>query len=286
MRLIKSFFILLMFLPLGACISMKQSTAVTSNGFEQGISIVHSLPKALPGGVSPVPGVPYVFILPDSAATLLVPVPFIGEAVVSQVHQSTSNAYKNKFASADPYYYAFDSLQKTPFYKADNAPYKLYPYVVIQQGFDDVYRASLVYHIEGPNWVGRYLYHLPTTYPKAQFVNTPPAEIKSLQQELSSGADQLTELLKRDDVGKLAPHGKKAKLGSLFIVSSKIAGLVSPEVLAYPNIDIVEEASNYVIARIAGDIKTDGQSGGMMFGIHYFHKNQLHTYAVTAEDKH
>ena len=103
--------------------------------------------------------------------------------------------------------------KKTPFYKADNAPYKLYPYVVIQQGYDDVYRASLVYHVEGPNWVGRYLYHLPTTYPKAQFANTPPSEIKSLQQDLSAGTDELLSLLKRDDVGELAAHGKKAQIG-------------------------------------------------------------------------
>ncbi|HSX50433.1 MAG TPA: hypothetical protein VLF09_05725 [Cellvibrio sp.] len=276
---------LLLVMSLTACVSMKESTAVASRGFEQGISVVHELPKNLPGGVSPVPGVPYVFILPDSAATLLVPVPFIGEAVVGQLHQSTTNTYKNKFTSADPYYYAFDSLQKTPFYKPNNAPYKLYPYVVIQEGFDNVYRASLVYHIEGPNWVGRYLYHLPTTYPKSQFAKTPPSEIKSLQQDLSAGADKLSELLTRDDEGDLVAHGKKAKLGSLFLVSGKIAGLVSPDVLAYPNIDIIEESSDHVIARIAGDIKTDGQSGGMMFGIHYFHKNQLHTYTVTAEDK-
>lgn len=285
MRFINVCGLLLVILSLHACISMKESTAVKSNGFEQGISVVHELPKTLPGGSSPIPGVPYLFILPDSAATLLVPIPFIGDAVVNQIHQSTSNAYKNKFSAADPYDYAVKSLQKTPFYKAETAPYKLYPYVVIQQGYDDVYRASLVYHVEGPNWVGRYLYHLPTTYPKAQFANTPPSEIKSLQQDLSAGADELSDLLKRDDMGQLAPHGEKAKLGSLFIVSSKISGLVSPEVLAYPNIDIIEEDNDHVIARIAGDMKTDGQSGGMMFGIHYFHKNQLHTYKVTAEDK-
>lgn len=283
MKFINYFGLLIMALMLGACVSMKESTAVNHNGFEQGISVVHGLPKILPGKSSPIPGVPYVFILPDSAATLLVPIPFVGDAVVNQMHQSTSNAYKNKFTAADPYEYALKSLQKTSFYKAENATYKLYPYAVIQQGYDDIYRVSLVYHVEGPNWVGRYLYHLPTTYPKAQFVNTPPSEIKSLQTELSAGADELSNLLKRDEAGELAPHGKKATLGSLFIVGGRIAGVVSPDVLAYPNIDIIEGANDYVIARSAGDMKTDGQSGGMLFGVHYFHRNQLHTYKVTAE---
>lgn len=283
MRSIRLLGLLFVAMSLSACISMKESTAVKQNGFEQGISVVHSLPKSIPGKSSPIPGIPYVFILPDSAATLLVPIPFVGDAVVGQLHQSTSNSYKNKFAAADPYDYALKSLQQTSFYKAENATYKLYPYVVIQQGFDDVYRASFVYHIEGPNWVGRYLYHLPTTYPKAEFANTPPAEIKSLQQDLQVGADQLTMLLKRDEAGELVPHGKKATLGSLFIVSSRIVGLVSPDVLAYPNIDILDEGNDYLIARSAGDITSDGQSGGLLFGVHYFHKNQLHTYKVTAE---
>ncbi len=283
MRLIKLSSLLLTVMFLGACISMKKSTSVQQDGFEQGIAVIHSLPKTIPGGSSPIPGIPYVFILPDSAATLLVPIPFVGDAVMNQMHKSTSNSYKNKFTAADPYDYALKNLQKTPFYKAENATYKLYPYVVIQQGFDDIYRASLVYHIEGPNWVGRYLYHLPTTYPKAEFANTPPAEIKSLQQDLQTGAEQLTTLLKRDEAGELVSHGKKATLGSLFIVGSKIGGLVSPDVLAYPNIDILEEGSDYLIVRSAGDIRSDGQSGGLLFGVHYFHKNQLHTYKVTAE---
>ncbi len=46
---------------------------------------------------------------------------------------------------------------------------------------------------------------------------------------------------------------------------------------------ILEEGSDYLIVRSAGDIRSDGQSGGLLFGVHYFHKNQLHTYKVTAE---
>ncbi len=196
------------------------------------------------------------------------------------MHQHTSASYKDKFTAADPYDYAVKSLQKTTFYRPENAAYKLYPYVVVQEGFDNVYRVSLVYHLEGKNWVGRYLYHLPTTYPKKEFVNTPPAEIQSLQKELAEGADTLVTLLQRDEAGTLVSNGKKASLGSLFIVGSKISGLVSPTVLAYPNTEIVDEGQDYVIARGAGDIKSDGQSGGMLFGVHYFHKNQLHTYKV------
>lgn len=271
-------------LSLSACISMKESTSVKQNGFEQGISIIHGLPKAIPGKASPIPGIPYVFILPESAATLLVPIPFVGDAVVDKLHQNTSNSYKNKFTAADPYDYALKSLQRTSFYKAENAVYKLYPYVIIQQGFDDVYRVSLVYHIEGPDWVGRYFYHLPTTYPKAEFVNTPPAEIKSLQQELAAGADQLADLLKRDEAEELVPHGKKATLGSLFLVGNRVGGVASPNIMAYPGVNIIDDTGDRVIARIAGDIKEDGQSGGMLFGVHYFHKSQLHTYKVTAED--
>jgi hypothetical protein len=269
---------------ISGCVSVKPSTPVKQNGLEQGIAVMRDLPKKLlPGRSTLVPDSRYVFILPDSAATLLVPVPFIGDAVVDQVHQHTSASYKDKFTTADPYNYAVKSLQSTTLYRPENAAYKLYPYVVVQEGFDNVYRISLVYHLEGNNWIGRYLYHLPTTYPKVQFVNTPPTEIQSLQKELAEGADKLLTLMQRDETGTLIGNGKKATLGSLFIVGSKISGLVSPTILAYPNTDIVDEGSDYVVARGAGDIKSDGQSGAMLFGVHYFHKNQLHTYKVTTE---
>lgn len=275
--------VLLMALGLSACISNKESTAVKQSGYEQGIQVVHQLPKAIPGRSSPIPGISYVFVFPESVATELVPVPFIGEVVEDKLHQSASSAYKDKFTDADPYQYALASLQKTTFYKAENAAYKLYPYVIIQQGFDDIYRASLVFHIEGDNWTGRYFYHLPTTYPKADFINTPPSEIKSLQQELAAGAEQLVNLLKRDEAGTLPAHGNKATVGSLFLVSGRISGLVSPTIMAYPNVDIVEDSNDHVIARIAGNIKGDGQTGGLLFGVHYFYKNQLHTYKPKSE---
>lgn len=284
MKYIKISSLLVITMSLAACIAIKPSTPVSQNGFERGITVVHQLPKTLPGESLPIPGIPYVFLLPDAAALMLVPVPFVGDVVQDQLHKNAAAAYKNKFTNADPYDYALKSLQKTTFYKAADGAYTLYPYVIVQQGFDDVYRASLVYHIEGANWVGRYLYHLPTTYPKAEFVNTPPSEILSLQQELAAGAEQLTDLLKRDEVGNLTSKGK-ATIGSLFIVSERIAGLMSPTVLAYPGTGIVEEGNDYVIARIAGDMKTDGKSGGMLFGVHYFHKNQLHTYKITTQSK-
>lgn len=280
MKLIKVSGLLVMALLLGACMSNKQSTAVKERGYEQGINVVHQLPKAIPGRSSPIPGISYLFILSESVATELVPVPFIGEVVEDKVHQSASNAYKDKFTDADPYQYALASLQQTPFYKADNAAYKLYPYVIIQQSFDDIYRASLVFHIESSDWTGRYFYHLPTTYPKADFINTPPSEIKSLQQELAAGAEQLVNLLKRDDAGTLASRGNKATVGSLFLVSGRISGLVSPTIMAYPGVDIVEDSGDHVIARIVGNIKGDGQEGGLLFGVHYFYKNQLHTYKI------
>jgi hypothetical protein len=284
MRLSISIAMLIVVTLFAGCISIKPSTPVKQNGLEQGVAVMRELPKKLlPGRATLVPDSRYVFILPDSAATLLVPLPFIGDAVVDQVHQHTSASYKNKFTAVDPYNYAVKSLQNTSFYKPENPVYKLYPYVVVQEGFDNVYRVSLVYHLEGDNWVGRYLYHLPTTYPKAEFVNTPPAEIQSLQKELAEGADVLLKLMQRDEAGTLVSNGKKATLGSLFIVGSKIVGLVSPTALAYPNTEIVDEGQDYVIARGAGDITSDGQSGAMLFGVHYFHKNQLHTYKVTTK---
>lgn len=266
------------------CVSYKKSTPVQQNSLEQGVDVMHGLPKKiLPGKTTIVPDSRYVFILPDSAATLLIPVPFVGDAIVDQVHQHTSNSYKNKFAEVDPYDFALASLKKASIYKPENPAYKLYPFVVVQEGFDNVYRVSLVYHLEGNNWIGRYIYHLPTTYPKADFVNTPPTEIQVLKKELAEGSDTLLDMMQRDEAGTLVSNGKKATLGSLFIVGSRISGVVSPTVLAYPNTEIVDEGSDYVIARGAGDMASAGQSGAMLFGVHYFHKNQLHTYKVTTK---
>lgn len=115
MKLIKLFCLFLYVLFLSACTSVKESTAVQHNGFEQEISLSHQLPKALPGGSTPIPGISYIFVLPESPAGWLVPVPFLDDLVVKEIRQNTSNAYKNKFIAADPYEYAVQSLRKNSF---------------------------------------------------------------------------------------------------------------------------------------------------------------------------
>lgn len=274
---IQAFLIFCLAIFLSNCAVMNKSTSLPVGDLNLGINIINKLPATLPGNATPIPGSNYIVVLPDSAATLLVPVPFLGEAVVGALHKHSTEAFKDKFNDADPYKFAFDSIKQTSLYRDVPASYKLYPYVIVQDSVDDQFRVSLIYQLETKGWIGRYIYHLPTTYPRSEFKNTPPAEIKSLQSELALAAKTLTDLVLRDNEGRLNSSGKKATVGSLYFVSNSIVGLVSPSVLAYPAIDILEEGKDYVILRSGGDVKGDAQSG-VLFGVHYFYRNQLHTF--------
>lgn len=40
---------------------------------------------------------------------------------------------------------------------------------------------------------------------------------------------------------------------------------------------VVEDDADHVVVRITGDISQTGPSGGLMYGLHYLRRDQLHT---------
>ncbi|WP_444922921.1 hypothetical protein ACJJH9_12110 [Microbulbifer sp. DLAB2-AF] len=238
-----------------------------------------SLPDALPEQSAQVPESQYVMIQSKGGSILLGPI--LGSLNIAANTKKLAEKYKDKYVGVDPFEISYKSILETNELITETPSYKLMPFVFIQECYDDKFRLSLVYHVENGSWTGRYTYHLPTQYTKENFSRPNLSDLERYRNELSIGADQLSKLLKADVDGKLTPSGKKIDFGSLYIVGNKMGGMgiyTMPEELHFPDTDLVEEGDDYVIIRRQGNMKATGLFGGLAFGVHYFKKDQLHTY--------
>jgi hypothetical protein len=275
--------LLLVLALLAGCVDMRPSTAVDPERLRQGLKIVRTLPAALPDKSAPVPNAQFVLLSSESAAQMLVPVPFVGEAVAGAFNASAAGRFANRFASLDPYRNVQTALQGSALIKADGGggAMTLQPYVFVQECVDDHYRLTLVGHLQGGDWVGRYLVHLPTTYSPAEVDKPTPQVLAAMEREITGGAVELRRLLERGARGELGPSGVRAEVGSLHLVGARAAGLVSPTLIRAANVDVIEETPDHVLLRIAGDMKSPASAGGLFFGVHLLRKDQLHTFKKT-----
>jgi len=267
-------------LLLQGCSSPTASTSLAKATPVGQITVVHALPKAIPSEGSSFAGSQYIFVQAESAALMLNPIPFVGELAVDAYNKSTTSHYKDEFIGIDPYQITADLSKSRPLFSGAGTKASLYPYVVIQEGADDLYRMSLIFQLEEPGWTGRYLYHLPTKIPVKDIKKPSQVELAKFKAELTTGADILLGLIERDKAGQLESSGKKVNFGSYYIVGSKMAGLISPDIMVFPNEDLVEETADHVILRCSGKPTDDAHVGGLLFGVHYFAKDQLHSYKV------
>ncbi|MBU0913383.1 MAG: hypothetical protein KKF22_12675 [Gammaproteobacteria bacterium] len=267
-------------LLLQGCSSPTASTSLAKATPVGQITVVQALPKAIPSEGSSFAGSQYIFVQAESAALMLNPIPFVGEMAVDAYNQSTTSHYKDEFIGVDPYQITADLSKSRPLFAGSGKEASLYPYVVIQEGADDVYRMSLIFQLEEPGWTGRYLYHLPTKIPVKDIKKPSQAELDKFRAELTTGAQVLLGLIERDKAGQLKSSGKKVDVGSYYIVGSKLIGLISPDIMVFPNEDLVEETADHVIVRCSGKPTDDAHAGGLLFGVHYFAKDQLHSYKV------
>lgn len=267
-------------LLLQGCSSPTVSTSLAKVTPVGQITIVHALPKAIPSEGNSFAGSQYIFVQAESAALMLNPIPFVGELAVDAYNKSTTSHYKDEFIGVDPYQITAELSKSRPLFAGTGKEASLYPYVVIQEGADDVYRMSLIFQLEELGWTGRYLYHLPTKIPVKDIKKPSQAELDKFRAELTAGAQVLLGLIERDKAGQLESSGKKVNFGSYYIVGSKMAGLISPDIMVFPNEDLIEEGSDHVILRCSGKPTDDAHLGGLLFGVHYFAKGQLHNYKV------
>lgn len=268
---------------LAACVDMRPSTPVNPERLSRGLAIVRTLPKALPDKATPVPDAQWVLLPSDSAAQLLMPVPFVGEVVEGAFNASAAGRFGTRYASIDPYRTVQAALQGSALVKPAGTPgaMTLQPYVFVQECIDDRYRLTLVGHLQDGDWVGRYLVHLPTTYSQADHDQPTPQVLATMEREIAAGAAQLRQLIERGARGELGPSGVRAEVGSLHLVGARAAGLVSPNLVRAANVDVIEETADHVLLRIAGDMTSPAASGGLFFGVHLLRKDQLHTFKKT-----
>lgn len=72
--------------------------------------------------------------------------------------------------------------------------------------------------------MGRYLYHMPTTYTDTQVRTAGPDMLASLRSDLQQGSDVLRGSMERDARGELRGRdGRRVKYGSYHIVGSRVS---------------------------------------------------------------
>lgn len=265
---------------IAACASTKASTPLSEQGKPAGIYIAHALPKVVPGGTVPFPHSEYLFAEPEGmgevVASMLMPLPFVTEIASAQINQERAREYEKSYVGVDPYAITLAAVAGNALFSATPGDTTLYPYVVIQEGADEIYRASLILQVTRRDWMGRYLYHLSIKIPKKDFPQPSEAELAAFAAQLAEGASQLTGLIVRDAAGELKAL-QKVDFGSLNVVSIGAGGLIAPELELVRGADLIEETSDHVIVRGSGDPSADVDALGLAFGVHYFHRDQLHT---------
>jgi len=264
---------------LTGCVSMQKSKPPPQNAIEK-FSISEQLP-ILPSGSRLIPDTRFSVIFADSAATLLVPLPFVGDAVTGAINSSKSQSYKEHYVDIDILKFAEEAFSRSEFYSDQSQKTQIFPIAYVQECFDGVFRVSLAVEVESENWVGRYLYHIPTHIPLSDIKEPTQLEVNTLRAELKEGMQKLSDLIERDITGNLNSTGSRVDFGSYYIYGSNLGGLITPSFIHLSDGELIEEGSDYVIFRHSGDPSVAGNAGALLFGVHYFHKEQLHTFEVT-----
>lgn len=264
------------------CTSMRDSTPIRDEVADKGITLTRALPKKLPGKTAPVPDAQYVVVNADSGIVVLAdfanPIPFVNELVVGRWNQHKANQFKDHLSQVDPYLIATERLAGSPLLGAHTNALHLMPLVYMMECEDGRYRLTLVFRVEGNTWLGRYLYHLPTTYTVAEMKSEAPLAMETLREELVTGCDTLRNLMERDARGEWAHPGTKVDIGSYHLVGADMLGLLPAHLVQYRNAELLEEGKDYAVVRSRGDLKAAGNAGALVFGVHYFRKDQLHTF--------
>ena len=266
-------------LLLAACVAPPpKSVPISAEAATRGISLSRSLPSVLPSKSVPIPHSQFVLIPSESAAGLLMPIPFVSEAIGGALDRSAAEAFESRYASVGPFKLALAEMEKSPLYRKTDGGLTLQPFVFMTECIDDQYRLALVFQVHDKDWVGRYMYHLPSTYSIADFKAPSSALLSTLQGELTEGTKVLRQLVERAARGELKSTGIKAEIGSLHLVGGKAAGLVSPMIVISRDADLIQDSNDTVVVRMPGEMSNSGTAGGLFFGVHYFRKDQLHTF--------
>jgi hypothetical protein len=264
---------------LAGCVApLPKSVPISAQTAQQGVSLQRTLPPVLPDKSVPIPHSQFVLIPSESAAGMLMPIPFVSGAIGAAINRHSAESFEASYGQISPYNIALAEMRASPFFRASGGALQLQPFAFITECVDDKYRLALVFQLSGGGWIGRYMYHLPTAYDIAEFKTPTPQLLADVRTELVSGAQVLRRLLERAARGQLESGGIKAELGSLHLVGGKAAGLISPTLLSSKDADVLEESADHIVVRMPGEMANSGTTGGLFFGVHYLRKSQLHTF--------
>jgi hypothetical protein len=273
-------------LLLAGCAQTRRSTPLIEVMSRSGIRLQRRLPSVLPGGAQVLPDRQLVLLPGESAAGMLVPVPFLAGAIAGAMDRSEAASEAAQLASIDPYALA-QSAWRGSALLADAGgsadALVLQPFAFLQACVDDRYRIALVHQLSRGDWIARYTLHLRSSYDSASFHRVTPELLLTLQTEMSEGSATLRDLVQRAARGDLRGRNVRVDLGSLHLVGNRVAGLVDPKVVLARAAELIEEDAEHVLVRIDGDPSQPASAGGLFFGVHRPRKDQLHTFRrVTA----
>ena len=268
-------------LLLAGCAQTRHSTSMSPGLARSGIRLQRSLPSVLPGGAQVLPNEQLVLLPGESAAGMLVPVPFLAGAISGAMDRSEAAAQAAQFASIDPHELAQQAWQGSPLLSTAADALLLQPFAFLQASVDDRYRIALVHQLSRGDWLGRYTVHLRSSYDSASFHRVTPALLQTLQTELREGSLVLRGLVERAVRGELRGRQGRVDVGSLHLVGNRAAGVVSPNLVLARGAELIEEDAAHVLVRIDGDPSQPASAGGLFFGVHRLRRDQLHTFRPT-----
>lgn len=262
------------------CVTIRQSTPPeVIAGAQITVATSADMPTSdqLPQQSATAPGTKYVVIQAAGGSLLLGPL--LGALNVAANTRAMADKYKDSLLAIDPTPLAASAIAEVGIGTAAAKPtFVVKPFVVVQHCYDDRFRLSLVFHVEdagtADRWIGRYTYHLPTSYPASRFGQLGERDTANYRSELASASAVLANLMKRDLAGELPATGKKVKFGSLHIMGNKLgaAGIYTmPQELHIPDAELIEETRDHVTLRLRGAV------GGMAFGVHRIDRRLIHT---------
>jgi hypothetical protein len=220
------------------------------------------------------------FIIIQTKGGILLLGPLIGAANIEAKTRALAKNSAGGYMSVDLPSIAALSLALIG---ADTQPkpqaFTISPYAYVQQcGDDEQYRVAVALDVSGPPgrnaWHGRYVAHLPSSIPYAQFLQPSTAQVAAFTAELTAATDAATRLLERDMRGELSAPGRTVTFGSLNLIGNKIGGAgvyTLAKDMAWNNVRLIEERDGNVVVRPKDSPST------LLYGMHIMARRQVHT---------
>ncbi|MDR2296748.1 MAG: hypothetical protein LBE30_00180 [Comamonas sp.] len=260
---------------ISGCSSLRTSTPFP---LEQHIVIEKRLPEELPKQSARFPGSQFVLIPQDSAVGLVVPIPFVTDIALDMLHDNEAADLAKRYAQIDPYIIVKNAMLDSRLIASDGHGISAKPFAYMIDCKDDRYRMALVVRMKEKEWIGRYVVHLPTTYTPEEIAAGSSSVIERMGRDLTEASVIIRRMIELDSNGKLNQPLYKANVGSYNLACSNVGGLLPATLLLSRNALVVEEDDQHIIIRGTGDMTKSGASGGLIFGMHYLRKDQLHTF--------